>query len=129
MQTFGIINTLDFYHAVRSKFPAIDKLPIWTELKKDTVNSFHTSVVSAMAGQIIEWTHMGEYVNAKQFLDDVEHAFLFGDDRLVALFGTTFVITIEECKDKNLRDKIEEMMGTMTSEAYQINLRGHRESN
>lgn len=121
MQIIGMISILDFYRTLRAEFPSIDRLSIWNDSNRRTVKRFHTSVISALSTHIILWTEIGDYANTKKLLEEVEHALVFGDESLYILLRTDFIKIILEHNNENVRERIKEMMGEMTAEAYRKN--------
>lgn len=110
-------------------FSVLKELSVWSEWGRGNDGYVHTMVMSHLASELVDWATKGNWSDAKAFLNEVEEAFISGDDTLVAFLGTDFTVTILECRDIAVREKIKELMGIVTRNAYQINLRGYKESN
>ena len=118
-----------FYEKLRDMFPTLNELPVWTEWDCNNDGYAHSIVMSRLATELINLATKGNWSDAKRFLDKVEEGFVNGDIKVVAFLGTDFTVTILECGDVPVREKIKELMGIATRNAYQMNLRGYTESN
>ena len=117
-----------FYEKLRDMFPQLKELPFWTEWHGND-GYVHMMVMSHLATELIGWATNGNWSDVKTFLNEIEEGFINGDDTVIAFLGTDFTVTILECRNISVREKIKELMGIVTRDAYQINLRGYKEPN
>ena len=118
-----------FYEKLREMFSALKELPFWTEWHDGNDGYVNTMVMSHLATELIGWATNGNWSDVKTFLNEIEEGFINGDDTVVTFLGTDFTVTILECRNISVREKIKELMGIVTRDAYQINLGGYNERN
>ena len=116
-----------FYKNLQRKFPELQKLPIWNEWNWNNDGVEHSPVMSELANEMMRWSENHEWQNVAALLNEIETAFIEGTHTLIAYLGTDFTVTITECKDRQIREHIKSLMGQLTYDCYQMNLRGYRE--
>ena|SRR5688572_27650791 len=117
-----------FYKNLHEKFPELKNNPVWEEWDWSNESCEQIVVISAVAREMINWAENDDWRSVASMLAEIEYAFTKGSDPLVAYLGTDFTVTVMECKNDSVRSRIKQMMGEKTFTAYQINLRGYRES-
>ncbi len=121
------IDFITFCSNLKSKFPTLKNLSVWSEWDCSNEGHAHSVVMSDLAMEMINWAINGEYEQVKRFLNEIESSFEKGNDTVIAFLGTDFTVTILECTNKSVRETIKQLMGKETYDAYRINLRGYRE--
>ncbi|RYY19453.1 MAG: hypothetical protein EOO04_22005 [Chitinophagaceae bacterium] len=116
-----------FYNRLKNHFPRVTNHNVWVEWRNETEDYVHSMILSALAEEVIIWAQEGDYQGVRSFLNEIENALNFGDSILVSYIGTDFTVSILECKDSMIREKIKSMMGPRTAGAYKTNLGGYRE--
>ncbi|KAA3440782.1 DUF7674 family protein [Rufibacter hautae] len=114
---------------MKTEFPQIEQLPVWSKYDWKKEPAFHSIILSDIAREMVNWAKKGDYVNVKRLMDYMESAFINGSFAVQAYLGTDFTVSILETKEKEVRDKIKSLMGPETTYAYKLNLNGYREPN
>ncbi|MBL7964016.1 MAG: hypothetical protein JNM31_09235 [Flavobacteriales bacterium] len=118
-----------FYDNIQLFFPGIERLLVWQELDWKDEPALHSTILSEVAREMIRWGQAGNWKDVERLLVMVEEGLKHGVSDVQAYLGTDFTVTITECDDRPVREKIKAMFLPETTEAYQINLRGYREPN
>jgi len=118
-----------FYSRLKNHFPRVANHNVWAEWRNETEDYVHSMILSTLAREVILWAQEGDYQAVRSFLNEIEKAFEFGDTILVSYIGTDFTVSILECKDSRVREKIKSLMSPRTADAYKTNLGGYREPN
>ena len=119
----------DFYNNLKSLFPDIRELQVWTEWDWSNDSCEQCVVISEVAREMIKWASKNEFEKVDRLLIEIEKAISEADDSVKSYIGTDFLVTILEVKNKEIRKKIKSLMKEQTSAAYQIILRGYGEPN
>ncbi len=114
---------------MKSHFPEINQLQVWSEWDWSNESCEQCVVISEVADEMVKWANQDEFEKVERLLTEIEKALLEADDSVRAYIGTDFLVTVLEVKDKSIREKIKSLMKEKTAEAYQINLRGYKEPN
>jgi hypothetical protein len=118
-----------FYQDICGSFPQIKILSTWVENNWKEEPFWHSAILSDIAREMIVWAKASNWKDVERLLAMVEVGFTNGDQNVQAYLGTDFTVTITECDDRPVREKIKEMFLPATAEAYRMNLRGYREPN
>ncbi len=122
--TFG-----QLYENLQRFFPSLKTLPVWQQLDWQNEPTYHSNILSEVAMEMIRWGKAGKWKDVERLLAMIEEGFSHGTSDVQAYLGTDFTVTITECDDRPVREKIKEMFLTETAEAYRLNLLAYREPN
>ena len=117
-----------FYKNLQKRFPELQRLSVWAEWDWSNDGVEHSVVMSEVAREMMRWAGNNEWQKVTELLKEIETGFVEGSDKLIAYLGTDFTVTITGCENQQDREQIKKVMGKLTYNAYQINLRGYREA-
>jgi hypothetical protein len=122
------ITFAQLYENMQLFFPRIRMLPEWEEVDWRDEPAWHSVLLSEIAREMIRWGQAGNWKDVERLLIMIEEGFKHGVSDVQAYLGTDFTVTITECEDRPVRERIKTMFFPETAEAYQRNLLGYREA-
>jgi hypothetical protein len=118
-----------FYQDLCGSFPQIKNLSTWAQYNWKDDPAWHSAILSDIAREMIAWAKAGNWRDVERLLAMVEVGFTNGNQNVHAYLGTDFTVTILECDDRPVREKIKSMFLPVTAEVYRMSLGGYREPN